>query len=232
MSAEMDPRLRDWLDVVDYYWQRSGVPEPERTRMRAELERDLTQALAAGAEVDDLVAVDPADFAADVAAADGVPAGAPRPDPELTDGSLLATVLGGAAIGAVLAWVTVYRYGLRVVDGWGFLYADEGLTIIVLHAVAACLCVAAALGAVAVRFRSRLGDRLRSALTIIGCLFAVGGVVSIGPTVAFASTFDYSTSTDIVVIELAIVLACCSLGVLAARRLIAPGVTGPRSAPR
>jgi hypothetical protein len=220
MSDAVDPRLREWLTIVDYYWQRARVPEADRRRMRTDLEADLLQSLAGGATVDDLVAVDPADFAADLADAADVPARPPAPDPELADVSLLATVLLGAALGAVLAMVTVYRYGLPVMDGWSLSYEDQGLAAIALHAVAACVCVATTLVVVALRFRSRLREQLRSALAIIGLLFVLGGIVSIGPTVAFASTFDYSTSTDIVVTEVAIVLACCSLGVVVARRLI------------
>ena len=62
-SAQPDPRLGEWIRVVDYYWQRAGLAEPCRARLRDDLMDDLLASWSHGAPVEDLVAVDPAQLA-------------------------------------------------------------------------------------------------------------------------------------------------------------------------
>lgn len=216
--TKTDARLPAWVDAVDYYWQRTGIAEADRVRMRAELTQDLDQSLKDGACIDELIAVDPAQFALDVAAADGTKLKSLGPDPEITDAGLVSTVLAGAVAGGVLALLTVYPLGFSAMDKLSTNYENEGWFALFLHVVAAAISVATAMGALWWRFRFR--GRVRRTLVLTGGLFTVGGLASIAPTMALARSLDYSNASSAVLLEVAIVVGCCSVGVLAARRLL------------
>lgn len=217
-NDEANQRLSAWLNVVDYYWQRTGIVDADRLRMRAELRLDLDQALNDGACIDELTAVDPAQFAIDVAAADGTRPKSLRPDPEITDASLVSTVLVGAVAGGLLALLTVYPLGFAAMDKLSTNYENEGWFALFLHVVAAATSVATAMGAVWWRFRFR--GQIHRTLVLTGGLFTIGGLASIAPTIALARSLNYSNATPVVLLEIAIVVGCCSVGVLTARRLL------------
>jgi hypothetical protein len=224
MSTEnhgADSCLAAWVNVVDYYWQRVVIAEVDRVRLRGELVRDLAQSLAEGASVDDLIALDPAEFAAEVAAADGIEARSLRPDPEITDRSLVGTVLAGATGGAVLALLTVYPLGIWLMNQSSADHEQQGWVALGLHVIAASVCLTAAMVAVWWRFRFR--GQVRRTLALTGGLFALGGLVSVAPTVALAKALNYNSDPATVVVEIAIVVGSCSLGILAARRLLTGG---------
>ncbi|WP_134738256.1 hypothetical protein [Nocardioides sp. 503] len=215
----LDPRLSAWVDVVDYYWQRATVPRGDRERLRVALEHDLASSVAEGASVEELVAADPAAFASEVAGADGIePRELLLPDPPLTDAGLLGTVLTGAAAGAATSLATVYPIGFDLMDQSSLTYDQEGWAAVGMHGVAALVCLAAALASVWWRYRFR--GRVRRTLLLTGGLLVVGGLVSIAPAMLLASATGYSSAAPVVLAEVGIVVGLCSLGVLAARRLV------------
>ncbi|WP_193609513.1 hypothetical protein [Nocardioides lijunqiniae] len=222
----LDPRLTAWVEVVDYYWQRATVPRADRDRLRAALERDLASSVAEGATVEELVAVDPADFASEVADADGIePRELLLPDPPLTDAGLLGTVVVGAAVGAALSLATVYPIGVDLMDQTSATYAQQGLVALGLHSLAAAVCLAAALSAVWWRYRFR--SQARRVVLLTGVLLVAGGLLSIAPAMLLASATGYSSAAAVVLAEIGIVVGLCSAGVLAARRLVS-GSQPPR----
>src|SRR3954468_18576423 len=136
MSAEhsaLDPRLESWVAVVSYYWQRRGVSDQDRARLRVDLERDLRLAIAEGATAEALVDADPNEFARELAEADGLPTAALRPDHSMTTTSLIVTALVGALAGAVASAMLVYPVGLRLLDTLTLSYAGQGVLAIGLH---------------------------------------------------------------------------------------------------
>jgi hypothetical protein len=106
-DEEMDAELQAWLNRVDERWRTTGVPTYERGRLRRELDRDVEEALRAGAEPRDLMATDPDEFAEQVAAAHGHRS-AERPGDPVSPGSLAVTVLAGALAGVLVVWFVVW----------------------------------------------------------------------------------------------------------------------------
>jgi hypothetical protein len=221
MSAEhspLDPRLESWVAVVSYYWQRRGVSDQDRARLRVDLERDLRLALAEGATVDALVDADPNEFARELAEADGLPTAALRPDHSMTTTSLIVTALVGAIAGAVASAVLLYPLGLRLLDELALSVTGEGVFAIGLHVVAACICTVFAMAAVHWRFRFHKGIRRTTLLT--GMCLLLGGAASVAPTMALAASLGYNNEAPVVVLEVGIVLAFCVAGLLIARWIL------------
>jgi len=212
-QPQRDPRLSQWLSVVDYYWQRLGVPTTERERLGDELRRDVQASLAEGASVEELIAVDPAQFASDIAEANEVPTAALRPDHALTTSSYVATALVGAVLGGLVALAVWYPPGERIMDQLS--YQEQGLVALVLHCGAACFATAGAM--VAVHWRFRFQRHLRLAVVLTGGFLLLAGVASIFPTMALAASTGYSTQTPIVIDEVGLVLLFCTAGLLLAR---------------
>jgi hypothetical protein len=222
MSAEqsLPPEVSAWFDLVDRRWQRLRVPARDRARLRLEAEADVTQSLAEGAAVADLVTADPALFATEVAEADGVWPRVRRRD--LTTGSLLVTALGGAALTALVLWWSYYPAASSVMDSFALDYDQQGRFAVGAHVVAALLCACGAAGAVRWRFRS--DTRVNRTTWLTGLFLLLGGAASVGPTTAVAGALDYSTESSVVLLEILLVLGCCALGVLAARWVAARDV--------
>lgn len=221
MSAEhspLDPRLGAWVAVVSHDWQRRGVSDEDRARLRVDLERDLRLALAEGATVDALVDADPNEFARELAEADGLPTAPLRPDHSLTTTSLIVTALVGALAGAVASVLLVYPVGFRILDGLTLSYTGEGIFAIGLHVVAACICTAFAMAAVRWRFRFHQGIRRTTLLT--GLFLLLGGALSVAPTMALAAGLGYNTGALVVLLEVGIVLAFCVAGLRTARWIL------------
>lgn len=215
---ETDARLTAWVDVVDYYWHRAAVDPVDRSRLRKELLGDLAASLAEGASVDELVALDPSVFASEVASADGQPAMSLRPDPVLTEKSLVTTMLTGAGARFLAALLSVYPIGIWAMDQSGADHGQQGWIVIGLHVLAAFVSLTSALAAVWWRFRFQAPAR--RTLGLAGTLFAVGGLASIAPTMAFANAFNFSGSFFVVMVEIGLVVGCCSLGAWTAGRVL------------
>ena len=213
MSAEhspLDPRLEAWVAAVSYYWQRRGVSEQDRARLRVDLERDLRLALAERATVQALADADPNEFARELAEADGLPPASLRPDHSMTTTSLIVTALVGAMAGAVASALLLYPVGLRLLDNLTLSYPGEGVFAIGLHVVAACICTVFAMAAVRWRFRFHQGIRRTTLLT--GIFLLLSGALSVAPTIALAASLDYNNEALVVVLEVGIVLAFCVTG--------------------
>lgn len=213
-SRCQDPCLQSWIAAVSTYWQRRGVSEEDRARLQGELERDLQVALAEGAATEDLIAVDPGDFAREVAGAHGLVNATGRTDPLLTKSSFVGTALVGVLGGAIASVVLVYPLGIRVLDALPLTFYGEGVFAMGLHVVAACICAVSAVCALRWRFRQHAGIR-RSAM-LAGPFLLLAGAVSVAPTMAFAVWLDYTISAAVVFTEVVIVLAFCIVGLLAA----------------
>jgi hypothetical protein len=221
MSPEpspLDPHLEAWVADVSYYWQRRGVSDQDRARLRVDLERDLSLALAEGATVDALVEADPNEFALELAEADGLPAASLHPDHSMTTTSLIVTALAGATAGAVASASLVYPVGLRLLDSLTLSYAGEGDFAIGLHVLAACICTAFAMAAVRWRFRFHPGIRRATLLT--GLCLLLGGASSVAPTMALAASLGYNNEAPVVILEVGIVLAFCVAGLGTARWIL------------
>lgn len=213
MAAEhpgTDPRLQAWVAVVVYYWQREGVSDQDRIRLRADLDHDLGQSLAEGASIDDLIAADPGEFAREVAEADGILTGPLRPHHEMTTRSFIGTALAGAVGGAFVAAIVVYPFGLYILDQLQLSLAGERTFALCLHVIAACLCTASAMLAVWWRFRFQNG--LHRVVALTGIFLILGGAASVLPTIALAASIGYSTRALPVLVEIVIVVGFCIAG--------------------
>ena len=231
MSAEqapLDPRLQAWVAVVSYYWQRQGVSDLHRARLRVDLERDLRVALAEGATVDALADADPNEFARELAEADGLPTTPLRADHTMTTTSFVLTALGGAVPGAVASAALLYPLGIRLLDSLQLSPYGEGVFAVGLHVVAACLCAAVAMASIRWRFRFHEGIRRTTFLT--GCFLLLGGAASVAPTMAFAASLGYPSEAQVVAQEVAIVIAFCAAGLLVARWVLTRKAAPPHQA--
>jgi hypothetical protein len=226
MSAEqprLDPRLESWIAVVTKQWQRRGISEHDRTRLRVELERDLRLSLAEGATVDALTSVDAREFARELAEAEGLATKPLRPDHPMTTTSYIVTALLGAAAGAAASLVLIYPLGLRIMDGLTLSYTAEGVFALGLHVLAALLCTVLAMAAV--RWYFRFQPDIRRITLFTGAFLLLGGAVSIGPTMALAAALGYNNTTPVVLLEVGVVVGFCVAGLGAARWLLVRGFT-------
>lgn len=215
-----DPRIEQWIDAVEAHWASAGVTGARRTGLRAELVADLGQAATEGAPVEELVAEDPAAFAARVARASQVPRSrlARRPAWRFSVPGLMLGLLGGAAAGFVLALFTVYPAGMYVSDELDLSYEQEGWAALGMHAVAAALALAGALTVLAWAFPVRASAA--RTLVALGAGVLVGGLVSIWPTMALAHRLDYSLALGVVLLEIAMVVGFCLAGAWVAWRVL------------
>ncbi len=215
-----DARLVAWVQRVEDWWVAVGVRPPERARLLSELTDDLRQALRDGATVKDLVAEHPADFARTVASASQVAHSVRfwRPAWRFTPGRLVAVLTAGAAVGFALSLFLVYPMASRLfAQGW-MTPEREAPVALALHALTAAVCLACAVAAASSTFPREVGDRRTVVALAAGLLGS--GAVSIWPTMRFARAFDYATAAPVVLTEVALEVGCCSLGVLAAWRLL------------
>lgn len=232
MSSAWHPRLTAWVDRVDTRWQQLGLSPEQRRELRLDLVTDLSQAWLDGAELEDLVGVDPDRFAADVAIAQGLqepdagvvdppaapssPAPEPRAQRTGTPGLPIGRVVGAGFFGSVIGGAA----GLVVlvpVIGWVFhhvrsSYAAQGATILVFYVTGAL--VAALCGGLAVTIAclDRPDGRTLGRRTVLGLI--ASGIVATIVTVSFARSTGYSTATPVILSELAAVIVICLTGLL------------------
>lgn len=237
-----DRRLQTWIDDVVQHWEQLALSAVTRHRLRNELTQDLVTALAAGATVDELVAHDPAAFAADVADSSGVqPPAAPSIEPPtvapawqlaltvrrpldrtMTYRNLCGTALAGGIVGALASLFFVYPSVVPV-----YALVDQspetirpGLEfglVMALHTVAAAATLAVACAVVALRFGR--DPTTRRTLAFVAPLMGVTGAASVLPTMALARFFSYSGTPLVVLLEAMVVSAYLVGGIVAGRWL-------------
>jgi hypothetical protein len=212
-DEEMGAELQAWLDQVDERWRATGVPTYERGRLRRELDRDVEEALRAGAEPRDLMATDPDEFADQVAAAHGLrPAESPG-DP-LSPGSLAVTVLAGALAGVLVVWFVVWPVLVAVAPTAGdyaFVAIDYPLA-----AVTVLLCAA-----IALRWRFGFDASVRGVILPTLAGLAAGCLLGLPATLLISRALDYPTNPVLVLFEAIPMIVLAVLGVRVARWLVA-----------
>jgi len=221
MSSEplRDPVVLSWVDEVSAGWGAAGIDPGTRQRLRAELETDLVEALASGAAAADLTSVKPHEFAGQLAHAQGVtgPArgpirarleaavGAPR---SVTNASLVTTALGSGFLGGLFCIFFVYP--------WAYMdFLPDSAAGLTAHLVASAVTLAFAAAGATLMFRGDPALRSSVVSTVVG--MAAGGAVAIAPTMTVAHAFGYSSAEPVLLLEIAMVVACLVAGILAAR---------------
>lgn len=204
------------MDEVEASWAAAGILGARRAVLRADLAADLEQARADGASVEELVAEDPVGFARRVAAAGEVPRMvlARRPAWRFSAGRLLLGLLGGAAVGFVLALFTIYPWGMPIYDRYGTTPDREIWISLGMHVVAAVMSLAGALAFLAWAFPVRASAT--RTLVCVGLGVLVGGLLSIWPTMALADALDYSFALPVVLLEVVLVVGMSLAGALMA----------------
>lgn len=222
-------RVDRWITQVEEEWQRRTVSRRDRRLLVADLQRDIEQARANGANLDALLDADVVGFSQELAEAHGVKLGPQQPQPEPTTRNLILTCLAGGIVGALVTWLFVLPIGVSAMSS-----ADPATTTsssgaweiaaaALLYAMAAAVTVGCAVGAVWWRF----GRALTSKTTIVavGSGFVLGGLVSVAPVVLFARVTGYSDSPMVVVLEAAIVAGFCAIAIAALLRVSRRGRT-------
>ena len=201
------------LATADHTWRAYGVRRVDRAALAADLRLDLESAAADGVGPAQLLGEDVPGFArrlADEAAVD-------REPPAL--GPLVGTALVGAALGAVLGFAVfrlVYSAGVSLFDSAASSRVPVQVVVGVYYGLPALAVVA---GAVAtVRYRLRDLPRIRATARAMTILMPLAGILVTPVTMAFAWTTGYSTSTQVVAIEVLIVVAALAGAVVLARR--------------
>ena len=209
----MDAPLQEWLDGVDDRWRRTGVPAVGRGRLRRELERDVADAIRGGAGTRDLTAADPDEFADQVARAHG------QPPPPVTEtrpstGRVAATALGGAAIGAAVAWLIAWPIVIQL-----FTSASDNVLVAIAYPIGAILVV---LGAV-VALRERFGVHASIGRVVLPSLIglATGCLLGLPITLLIARSLAYPTNAALVLLEALPMFGLAVGGIYLARRVLA-----------
>ncbi len=210
-DEEMDAKLQHWLNRVDERWRTTGVPTYERGRLRRELDRDVEEALQAGAAPGDLMATDPDEFADQVAVAHGHAAAEPSGDPA-SPGSVVVTALLGALTGVVLVWFVVWP-AMSVVAPTA---SDNAFVAIgyPLAVVTVLLCAAIAL-------RMRFGASIRTVILPSLAGLVAGCLLGLPATLLISQALDYPTNPVLVLFEAIPMIGLAILGIQVARRLAA-----------
>jgi len=179
----------------------------------------MDEALTNGAAVAELVQPDPANFAVEVAEAQGVVVTTAWPLPEVTAANIVVTSVAGGLLGAFLTWWVVLPVGVRAMPE-----VSVAVLVVLLYGTAFVVTVACVVGAVAWRFRGRL--RSKVSLAAVGAGFVVGGLASVPLVMGFARMVNYSDWLPIMLAEASIAAGFGAAGVAVALRLARPG---PRS---
>lgn len=208
---EIDAELQDWLNRVDERWRATGVPTYERGRLRRELDRDVEEALRAGAAPRDLMATDPDEFADQVAVAHGHAAAKPSGQP-VAPGSVVGTALVGALSGVVLVWFVVWP-AMSVVAPT----ASDNAFVVVGYALAVVTVLLCAAIALRLRFDASVRNVILPTLAglVAGCLLGLPA------TLVISRTLDYPTNPVLVLFEAIPMIVLAVLGVRVARWLVA-----------
>jgi hypothetical protein len=128
---------------------------------------------------------------------------APATTPELA--AVVGSTFAGTVLGAAAA-------GLLLGREWSYDGPDLSIPIIfAMYVLDAALVVVCALLALYVRYRS-VPD-IRTGMFRVGVGLVAGGLVSLVPAIAFASSTGYSSQRGAQEAEVAIVAACCLLGI-------------------
>lgn len=142
--------------------------------------------------------------------------GAPR---RVTNASLVLTALTSACLGALFCICFVYPWAYTDI------LPDAAATAVAVHLVAAATTLVVVAGGVTLMFRGDPALRLLVRFTVIG--MAVGGAISVAPTMRVARAWGYSSATPVVLIEIAMVLAFLITGISVARCLAVRGSSAP-----
>lgn len=202
-----------WIDAVDERWRHVGLSPIVRGRLRRDLERDLGDALRAGADTEDLIATDPEHFADQVAQAQGhfeVPKAGGQPSTKGVIITGLAGALGGAAVVWFVLWPSLAR---------AFPTASVTAFLAVAYSLGAAVVV---LGSV-VALRRRFGADADVARVVLPTLtgLIVGCLVGLPATLLISRAMAYPDDPALVLFEAIPIIGCASGGIYLARRLVA-----------
>ncbi|MEV6374796.1 hypothetical protein [Micromonospora musae] len=209
----MDP-IDSVLAEVDQAWRAYGVGSADRGALAVDLRLDLQAAAADGVDPVQLLGGDVAGFARRLADEAGVRR--VRRD----YGPLLGTALIGAVLGGVLGYgilTALYPLFVRMIDIPRSIEVPIQVAVAVYYGAPAALIVAGAV--IAVRLRLRDVPQVRKTALMMSLLMPAAGILITPITMAFAWSTDYSTAPEVVVAEVAMVLAALAGATLLARRL-------------
>ncbi|GAA3776676.1 hypothetical protein GCM10022225_75780 [Plantactinospora mayteni] len=217
----MDP-IDTVLAEADRAWRAYGVGPADRAAFAADLRLDLEAAAADGRDPMLLLGDDIPGFARRLADEAGV---------QRVRGSyrrLLGTALTGALLGGLLGYgvlVALYPLFVRLVDLPRSVQIPIQLAVAVYYGVPAAVVVVGAV--VAVRLRLSDLPLIRKTAWMMSLLVPTAGILVTPVTMAFARTTGYSTNVEVVVAEVAIVLATLAGATVLARRLSLRDHQGP-----
>jgi hypothetical protein len=194
-------------------WRAYGVGPADRAALADDLRLDLRDAVADGRTPADLLGPDVAAFARRLADEAGVDRLAAQ------NGRLLGTASVGGLLGAIVAFlllVVVFPLIIRGSDLASNVQVPIQVAVGVFYGIPSAAVLAGAIIAVRVRLHDlpRLGSTVR-AMTV---LLPLTAVVITPITMGFAWTTQYSSSTPIVLIEVALVAGALAGAIVLARR--------------
>ncbi|MEJ7831850.1 MAG: hypothetical protein WKF79_02970 [Nocardioides sp.] len=193
-----------YVDLVEAEWNAAGLNARTRRRLAVELEDSLVSALAAGASLDDLVAVEAATLATDIAVAEGVSSQAPNssaPTPSTLRGLLIWGV-GSATAMAGFVWFFLV---IPIADTF---YNDSSTgaliaSLVIIYGIYGALTLSAAAGGMTHYLRQR--DDTRATVALATAAMALGGVAGVAICMAVARLTNYSSAPAVILTYVAIV---------------------------
>ncbi|QIG41685.1 hypothetical protein G5V58_01875 [Nocardioides anomalus] len=221
------PQLTAWVDRVDLVWGRMGVPAGERAELRAQLVRDLAQAVAEGAPLSELLDVDPARLAQDVVSSLGLTPVAPTaPAPAPPGRGAVARVVVGGLVGVAVGGLVSVLPVLAAM-GWAFHHvppgsARESAAILAAYAVAGLVTALAGGIGVSVACDDVPAPARPLRRGTLGLL--ASGAVATVLAVGYAATTGYSTAPGVVLTEVVLVVGVVVAGLaLVGQRVVRAG---------
>jgi hypothetical protein len=201
------------MATAESEWRSYGVRRADRVALGADLRLDLESAAADGVGPAQLLGTDVRGFARRLADEAGVR----RMPPEyarvvLT--ALLGAVLG-AAVGALLTLLAEPLF-LRMLDPPRPVDVPVPVVVTVYWAIPAAIVVAGAVATVRLRLRDL--PRIHATARAMCVLLPIAGVMITPITMGFAWTTGYSTSSPVVVAEMALVAGSQAGATVLARR--------------
>lgn len=200
----------------------TGVPRADRSELLRQLLRDLATVRAAGARVEELVAVSPVVFA------DSCAAGLKSRLSGIDTAGLLTVCLGTGVVASGAAWVFMVMARWPEVPPLGL---DQGtfFVFVDLFVVAAVLTAMVA----AVRWTFRRSVEIAALTPRLAVTLAAGTLAGFPLASAYGATQNYGASLDVIGVEALIVLLFLAVATVAAQRWTRPrrtlGLSGIRN---
>ena len=203
--------LAAWVRLVQARWVATGVSRADRSALLGQLMGDLAAARAGGASIDELVATPPAVFA------DSCAAGLRSRTAGIDTAPLLGVCLGTGVLATGVAWI-VLNLVVGVMGEMAILDQVAFSLSVVLFLAATVL----AAMVVSVRWVFRRRQEVVALAPRLAVTLTAGALLGFPLASAYGASQAYSVRTDVIGVEVLIVLMFLAIATVGAQRWTRP----------